>query len=165
MRSSAARWSLPILLVALMGGCTSAPPATPAVDQAAISAAIDSVTSAFAAAVAARDTNAVAAFYTDDARLMPPNAPRADGKDAIRSAWAGFMTIPGMELVPTPTEKLISEAGDLVVEIGTYTFKFQDPTGKTQTDMGKYVTVHQRVNGELKIVVDTFNSDIPVPGM
>ncbi|MGH7731109.1 MAG: YybH family protein [Candidatus Eiseniibacteriota bacterium] len=165
MRSSAAGWLLPVLLVAAMSGCTSAPPTPAPVDQAAIGATIEGITTAFTAAVAARDTNAIGNMYADDARLMPPNSPRVDGKDAIRSAWAGFVTIPGMELVPTGTEKLISEAGDMVVELGTYTFKFQDPTGKAQTDNGKFVTVYKKVNGEWKIVVDTFNSDIPVPGM
>jgi len=165
MRSSAARWSLPILLVALMGGCTSPPPATPAVDQAAIGAAIDAITPAFTAALAARDTNALANMYADDAHLLAPNAPRADGRDAIRQAWVGFMSIPGMELAPMANTKIISEAGDMVVELGSYVFKFQDPSGKPQTDNGKYVTVYKKVNGEWKIVVDTFNSDIPVPGM
>jgi ketosteroid isomerase-like protein len=165
MRSSTARWSLPILLVALMGGCTSAPPATPAVDQAAIGAAIDGITPAFMAAVAARDTNAIVNMYADDAHLLPPNAPRADGKDAIRQSWADFMRMPGVELTATANTKMISEAGDMVVELGSYVMKYQDPSGKSQTDNGKYATVYKMVNGEWKIVVDTFNSDIPIPGM
>ena len=154
-----------MLLIAVMSGCAGAPPAPPAVDQAAIGAAIEGFTKAFAGAVAARDTDAVANMYADDAHLMPPNAPRSDGKDAIRQAYVGFMSMPGMELVPTSTDKLISEGGDMVVELGSYVFKFQDPSGKTQTDNGKYVTVYKRVNGEWKIVVDTFNSDMPIPGM
>jgi uncharacterized protein (TIGR02246 family) len=165
MRSSAARWSLPILLVAVMSGCAGAPPPPPAVDQAAIGAAIDSITHAFGAALAARDTSALAAMYADDAHLLAPNMARVDGRDGIRSAWAGFVSMPGMELVPTTNTKIISEAGDMVVELGSYTFKFQDPTGNTQTDVGKYATVHKKVNGEWKIVVDTFNSDMPIPGM
>ena len=155
---------MPILLAALMSGCTSAPPATPPVDQAAIGAAIDAITPAFFAAVAARDSNGVANMYSDDAHLLVPNMPRADGKEAIRQAWIGFMATPGMELTGASNTKLISEAGDMVVELGTYVFKFQDKTGMAQTDNGKYVTVYKKVNGEWKIVVDTFNSDMPIPG-
>ena len=165
MRSSAARWSLPILFAALMGGCTSAPPATPAVDQAAIGAAIDVITPAFFAAVAARDTNALANMYAEDAHLLAPNMPRADGRDAIRQSWAGFMAIPGVELTGTANTKLISEAGDMVVELGTYVSKWQGAGGRVEADNGKYVTVYKKVNGEWKIVVDTYNSDVPIPGM
>ena len=165
MRSSAARWSLPILLAALMSGCTSAPPATPPVDLAAIGVAIDALTPAFSAALAERDTNALANAYADDAHFLAPNMARVDGKDGIRQAWVGFLNMPGMELTPTANTKIISEAGDMVVELGSYVFKFQDPSGKTQTDNGKYATVYQKVNGEWKIVVDTFNSDMPIPGM
>ena len=70
-----------------------------------------------------------------------------------------------MELVPTANTKIVSEAGDMVVELGTYVFKGADPKGKPMSDIGKYVTVYKRVNGEWKIIVDTYNSDVPVPGM
>lgn len=164
MRSSAARWSLPILLVALMSGCAGAP-TPPVVDQAAIGTEITAITTAFKDGLAARDTNAIGNMYADDAHLLAPNAPRTDGKEAIRSAWAGFMSMPGMELVPTTSSTMVSEAGDMVVELGTYTFKAQDPSGKPMADNGKYVTVYKKVNGEWKIVVDTWNSDVPIPGM
>ena len=165
MHSSALRWSLPILCVALMSGCTSAPPATPAVDEAAIAAAVDGITPAFAAAVAARDTNAIAAMYADDAHVLAPNMPRVDGKDAIRHSWAEFMSTPGVDLVPEANTRIASEAGDMVVELGTYVFKWQDASGKPMSDHGKYVSVYRRVGGEWKIAVDTYNSDIPLPGM
>lgn len=165
MRSPTARWSMPILLAALMGGCTQAPPATPPVDQAAIGAAIDAITPAFFAAVAARDSMTLGNMYADDAHLLAPNMPRTDGKDAIRHAWVDFMAMPGMELTGTANTKVISEVGDMVVELGTYIFKWQDKSGKALTDNGKYVTVYKKVNGEWKIIVDTFNSDMPPPGM
>ena len=169
MCSSAPRWSLPILLIASMGGCTGAPPATPAADQAAdqaaITDAVDAITPAFAAAVAAKDTNAIGAMYADDAHMLAPNMPRVDGKDAIRHSWAEFMSTPGVELVPEANTRIVSEAGDMVVELGTYLFKGQDAGGKPMIDHGKYVTVYRKVGGEWKIAVDTYNSDIPLPRM
>lgn len=165
MRSSSTRWSLPILLASWLGGCASAPPAPPAVDQAAIGIAIDSVSAVYNAAVAARDTNAIVNMYADDAHLMPANAPRADGKDAVRQGWVGFLSIPGMELTSVSNTKIVSEAGDMVVDLGSFVFKFEPQPGKPITDTGKYTTVFRKVNGEWKIVVDMFNSDIPVTGM
>jgi ketosteroid isomerase-like protein len=148
-----------------MSGCAGAPQTPPAVDQAAIATQIQGRTAAFAAGLAARDTNAIGNMYADDAHLLAPNAPRTDGKEAIRQVWAGFMRMPGMELVPTTGPTMVSEAGDMVVELGTYTFKALDAGGKPMTDNGKYVTVYKKVNGEWKIVVDTWNSDVPFPSM
>ena len=165
MRSSLAVGLLAVLAVGAQSGCTQGPPATPAVDQAAIVATIDSLTGVYNAAVAARDTNALVNCYADDGRMLPSNAPKAEGKDAIRHAWVGFLSMPGMELSPSSTNKLISEAGDMVVDIGTYVLKWQDAKGKPMSDTGKYCTVLKKVNGEWKIEVETFNSDMPLPGM
>ena len=153
MRSDRARWLVVALVVGVMSGCAGAPAQRPAVDQAAIGVAIDALTPAFTAALAARDTNALVNMYSDDAHVLAPNMPRADGKEAIHKAWAGFLSTPGMELTPTANTKVISEAGDMVVELGSYVFKWKDAKGKTQTDNGKYATIYKMVNGEWKIVV------------
>ena len=163
MRSRAARWLLPIVLVAIAGGCASVPPPTPAVDHAAINAAIDSLGTAFNAACAAKDTNAIVGGYADDAHFLPAGAPRVDGKDAIREAWVGFLSMPGMALTTTSSDRIISEAGDLVIDLGSYEFKWEQ-NGKPMTDKGKYSLTYKKVGGDWKIAVDTFNSDEPPPG-
>src|SRR5262245_22321330 len=112
MRSFASPWSAAFVLVALMAGCTQAPPASPPVDQAATGAAIDSINTAYMAAVAARDSNIIVTLYADDGRLMAPNMPKAEGKDALRAAWVGFLSMPGIELTTTSNAKLISGAGE-----------------------------------------------------
>jgi ketosteroid isomerase-like protein len=70
-----------------------------------------------------------------------------------------------MGLSTTSTAKMIAEAGDMAVDVGTYTFNGTDPKGKPMTDNGKYTTVFKKVNGEWKIAVDMFSSNVPVPGM
>jgi uncharacterized protein (TIGR02246 family) len=172
MRTSDAPWTLAIAIaVALpvaMNGCTatqSPPPPPPMVNEVEIGAALDSLTTAFVGAVTARETTLVANFYSDDAHFLPANAARADGKDAVRQVWAGFLATPGLQMSLTPNTKLVSDDGDLVVDLGAYVMNWQDAKGKTMTDKGKYVTVYKKVNGEWKIVVDTFNSDAPPPGV
>ena len=157
--------SLATVSLLLFAGCTQAPPAPPAVDQAALGAAVDSVTTAFFTAVAAKDSNAVASFYADDAHLLPANAPRADGREAIRSSWASFLATPGLQLTGASNTKVVSEAGDLVIDVGTYSMRWLDAKGKEMGDTGKFVTTYKKMNGEWKIVVDTWNSDIPLSGM
>jgi ketosteroid isomerase-like protein len=164
MRSPASVWSLPIVSMLLFTGCTQAPPAAPPVDPAAIGAAVDSINVAFKAAVAARDTAAILTFYAEDAWLMPANAPRAVGKAEMGRAWAEFLAMPGLELIPRSEHKMVSEAGDMVVDLGSFEFRFDPAPGRSVTDRGKYSTVFRKVGGEWKIVADMFNSDIPVTG-
>ena len=165
MRFSDARWILTIALTATVSGCAATPPPPPpAVDQAAIGATIDSLTTAFVGAVTSRETTLVASFYADDAHVLPSNAARADGRDAIRQVWAAFLSAPGLQMTLTPSTKLVSEGGDMVVDLGIYVMNWQDAKGKAMSDTGKYVTVYKRMGGEWKIVVDTWNSDTPLPG-
>jgi uncharacterized protein (TIGR02246 family) len=155
---------LSLVLLVVLGGCAGGQKRAPAVDAAAITAAIDSIDTALSTAVAAKDTNAVLSFYADDANLLPPGMPRADGKDAIHKVWAGVLSTPGAELTTTPGQKIISQAGDLVVDLGTYDYKAVGPKKKPKHDVGKYVTVFKQVGGQWKIQVDTWNSDPPAPG-
>jgi uncharacterized protein (TIGR02246 family) len=160
------RWMLPLILLAAAGCAGGAKTSTtPAVDQTAIGAKVDSVNAAYAAAIAQRDTNAAVGLYADDAHMMPANMPRADGKDAIRKVWVGLLSMPGLDLKITSNSKIVSEAGDMAIDLGTYTFAAKDPKGKPMTDHGKYVTVLKNVNGQWKILIDTWNSDVMPPGM
>jgi len=154
-------------LAALMGSCaTSSKPPAPAMDQAAAEAVMASINQKFAAAVAARDTDQVVGFYADDAHVLPANAPRADGREAIRATWTQFLRTPGLSLVPTSTQVIVSGAGDLLIDVGSYRMTMDGPKGKPPIeDVGKYVTVYRKSGEDWKIIVDTFNSDQPGPGM
>jgi uncharacterized protein (TIGR02246 family) len=159
-----ARWTLPLILTVLMGACTSQPKA-PTVDTGAATAAVDSLNQAFTAAVAARDTNAVANFYAPDAQVLAPGMPRADGRDSIRTFWAGLLRTPGLDLKITSSHPTVTQAGDMIIDVGSYAMNATDAKGKPIEDVGKYVTIFKKVDGEWKIIVDMVNSDKPGPGM
>jgi ketosteroid isomerase-like protein len=54
--------------------------------------------------------------------------------------------------------------GELAYSTGTYTLSFNDPAGKGVTDRGKYATVWRKQgDGSWKVVIDVFNSDLPLP--
>ena len=167
MRTRAEHWALLLAFLGVIAGCaTQVPgPKPAAVDTAAMTASLDSLNKAFIAAVAARDTNAVAAMYSDDAHVLPANMPRADGRDAIRAMWAGMLKTPGLVLNLTASQPMFTEAGDMIIDIGGYAMKMTDKKGKPMEDIGKYVTIFKKVDGSWKIVVDTFNSDKAAPGM
>ena len=132
----------------------------PTVDRAAEEQAIRDLDREWVAAVAAGDTLAIANFYAEDSYFMPPNAPRVDGRGAIRGAWAEMLQSPNVSLTFAPTDIVIAEAGDMAYDIGTYNLGLDGPDGRIE-DTGKYVVVWRKVNGEWKVMVDMFNSDNP----
>lgn len=110
------------------------------------------------AALNAGDTDAVAALYTADARLMPPNGEATLGHDAIKAAF-GAMIEAGMtaELEVVETQS----SGDLAYNVGTYKLM----AGTEVADQGKYVETWRRgADGVWLMSNDIWNSDLPVPG-
>ena len=93
------------------------------------------------------------AFYTNDAVLLPPNAPQQNGKAAIRDFWKAFLAN-GISDVILETASVYS-SGDLAYGVGKYGYT---AAGTRQT--GKYVVVYQRQsNGSYRAVADAFNSN------
>src|SRR5439155_25071559 len=121
-------------------------------------AAIDSREGAFAAAVVARDSNAILGFYASDARLLPPGMPRADSLAGVRRIWSQMLAIPELSLSLQSSEVISSEGGDLAIDLGTYRTTAQGPAGKAIVDIGKYVTIFRRIGGGREVIVDTVNS-------
>lgn len=167
MRSPVSRWGVAIVLVAAAGcsGMQQQQAAKPAVDLTAVSGALDSANTAWQGAVTAKDTTVMGNLYAEDAHQLPPNGKRVDGRDAIRHVWAGAFAMPGFELKTASNTHMISEAGDQAVDLGSYEFAGTTPKGKPWHDTGKYVTVFKKEGGAWKIAVETWNSDLPVPGM
>jgi ketosteroid isomerase-like protein len=163
MRTRNVRWLLPLVLIAAISGCSQKAEKSESeeahADPAAAMAAADSLNKVYLVAVAARDSNTILAMYAPDAYLMPQGMPTMNGLDAIHTGWTGFLATPGLDLKFESTKKMVSEAGDMVVDVGTYVQKMQDAKGKTVEDKGKYVTVFKKTDAGWKIVVDTFNSD------
>jgi uncharacterized protein (TIGR02246 family) len=152
-----------LVISSVLGGCAGQQTETATTtDPAPARAAVDSLNQAFAAAVLGRDSNLVASFYAENGRFMPPNAPVSQGREAIRSAWAPYLADTTFALTIQSVEMIVSSSADMVVDVGTYAARFTTPQGLVQ-DTGKYVNVHQQMNGEWKIVTDIFNSDIPIP--
>ena len=161
MRRQVAGSLIACVFAALLGGC-AAP--KPVVDAAAIKAKITDLNQRYAAAVAAKDLDGLLGQYAPDARVLPANGPRADGHDAIRGAWTGFLNTPGLSLAFTSSDVTVSEAGDMAIDIGAYQMSMTGPGGQPVADVGKYVTIFKKVGDEWKISVETFNSDMPVAG-
>lgn len=108
------------------------------------------------------DAEAVAALYAEDARLLPPNHPKVQGKEAIRQFWQGAMDM-GVKDASLQIEE-VEPQGDTAYEIGRYTLAIEQGNGERISDAGKYVVIWKRGGGGWRIAVDIFNSDTPAPG-
>lgn len=122
--------------------------------------AIRQTVAAWSAAAGARELNKCVSFYTDDASVLPFNAPIATGKDQIRNVWSQLMSNPGFSLRFGPTKIEVARSADLAYEIGTFELTLSDQTGKSAASRGKYVVVWKKqANGEWKAAADIFNTD------
>ena len=111
--------------------------------------------------IRAKDAAAIAALYTEDGALMPPNAPMANSNQAIREGWQSMMQTPGFGLTFEPQTIVVSSSGDMALDRGTYELAMNPPDGPVR-DSGKYVVVWRKVGDEWKVAADIFNSNQPV---
>lgn len=127
--------------------------------------AVKDVEAAWVRDIATKDVEKFAAYYADDASVLLPYEPIIIGKAKIREALKPMLADPNFALTFQTTHGEASKGDDLVYTIGTYSMTVTEPIDKKpMTDKGKFVTVFKKQgDGSWKVVVDTFNSDLPPP--
>lgn len=119
------------------------------------------------AAFNSKDYAAMTEFYTEDGISMPSYKPMMRGKEAIRQAGeeqAAAEGGPEFSNLQFTTQD-VEVAGDLAVEVGTYSIDITTPDGQAMTDQGKYLTVWKNVDGAWMMHREIWNTDNPPPGM
>lgn len=115
-------------------------------------------------AVAERNLEQVISFYADDAVLLPAAEPMITGKAAIREEWQEILGIPDFENISTLKRLDVSSSGDLAYTVGTYVTTMAGEHGEEVVEPGKWVSIWKRqADGQWRIVVDTYNTDVPPP--
>lgn len=128
--------------------------ADPPAEVLALHAADDS----WAKAYNGGNVEAVTALYDEHAVLLPPGAPAAAGRAAIRTFFARDMAESAkggirFTLGPNPSGGV---SGNMGWSSGTYTVLAKD--GKV-LEVGKYLSVSKKVGGKWLYVRDTWNAD------
>ena len=85
------------------------------------------------------DAAGVAAFYTDDAALLPPESRRIDGREGIQSIWQGLIDADIRDVAMTTLE--VDVFGDVANEVGILSATAPDEDGGRAQLSGKYVAV------------------------
>lgn len=133
------RLLVPILLTVLVPRAE----ARAQTDPPDVAAAIGASAAAFSRALERGDGEGMAAQYTDDATLVPPNGRVVTGKEAIRAFWTprnpDFRT-----LDHSLTTERLEVTGDAAIEVGTWRQRARlgdDPPRETE---GRYLVVWRR---------------------
>ena len=110
---------------------------------------------AWEAALNAKDVDALVGLYTDDARVLAPNAGMTRGSDAVREAF-GAMIDAGFSGELTSID--VQVAGDIAYNVGTYSLTAEGGV----VDTGKFLETWRRgSDGQWRISNDIWNSDMP----
>jgi len=107
----------------------------------------------FMKAFADRDAAGMAALYTGNGQLLPPNSDFVTGASAIRTFWQAIMDM-GIKSATLETME-VQGSSEGVVEIGKYTL-FGD--NRQLLDEGKYIVVWRNEGGQWKLHRDIWNS-------
>ncbi len=126
--------------------------------------AIRALDEQWSAAAAKNDLEGTLAFYSDDAVLLPPNAPVATDRKSVRESWAGLLG-PNTAVSWKVSKVEVAESGELGYLYGVYKLAIKDPKGgPAVNDTGKLLEIWKKQSdGKWKCIVDTYNSDLPVP--
>ena len=108
---------------------------------------------AFEAAYGAGDMAALAALYSPDARLLPPDAPVMAGRQSVAAVF-GMARGAGFGRVTLETQEVVPLGDDAACEIGHGALVPEQGAPVTL----KYAVVWRREAGEWRLLVDTWNA-------
>jgi uncharacterized protein (TIGR02246 family) len=109
----------------------------------------------FTAAFERRDAAEMAACYTADAQVLPPESDEVRGRAAIEAFWRAVI-----ELGHTGARLETLEAtglGDEAYEVGRYTLLGE---GEYVADHGKYVVIWRFMGGRWMMDIDIWNTSV-----
>jgi uncharacterized protein (TIGR02246 family) len=134
---------------------------TQADTRAADEAAIRDLDAQWSKASMAHSLDSTVSYYADTASLLPPNAPLATTREAIRASWAPLVAQNAATSWQS-TKVEVARSGDLAYSIGTYNLVINGPKAKVTTDHGKFVEVWKKQpDGKWKVAADIYNSSVP----
>lgn len=135
----------------------------PKIDVAAESAALRARSEAMVSAEQRMAVDEAVALYHPDAVVLPAGAPPITGRDAVRTMYQEYFAsgmVKSFEASITHLE--VAASGDIAYEYGVNRFTLNAPEGP-MLDVGKYLAIWKKVDGEWYAAVVAFNSDAAAP--
>jgi ketosteroid isomerase-like protein len=159
MRQVRSTMSVILGLAVVMGAIALAGARPAAADSSSKArAAIEAKNAEFMKLASGKNAAGIAALYTDDARVMPPNSPPVEGRAAIEKFFGAIMGEIGRVKIDTVE---LEAHGTTAHEVEA--LQFFDAGGK-QIDEGKAIVIWKKVGGQWKLHRDMFSSNRPPAG-
>jgi uncharacterized protein (TIGR02246 family) len=118
--------------------------------------AIDQTNARMVEAFKAGDAAAIAGMYTEDAKMLPPDATEVAGRDAIQQFWQGWLD-DGLKNLTLEASDVEAD-GDLAYEVGKFSIQAPAANDAMTTATGNYLVVWKRSSGgDWQLHVDTWN--------
>ena len=146
-----------VLTVLILGAFATAVALAPEKEAPPVRQAIEAGNEAFMAAFAAHDAAALAGFYTEDAKLMPPNSDILESRAAIQAFWQAVFDM-GIDSALLEIVE-VDALGNTAVEVSHFVLYLAD--GQT-ADYGKYMIEWKRVRGQWFLHRDIWNTSQPL---
>lgn len=102
------------------------------------------------------DAAGMAALYTENGQILPPNSETVAGSQALQAFWQALMDM-GIKEIKLESGEVEGHA-DTAFEVSTYTLRAE--AGKV-LDKGKYIVIWKLAQGQWKLHRDIFNSSMP----
>jgi uncharacterized protein (TIGR02246 family) len=121
--------------------------------------AIAAANEKFMATFKGGDAASMAALYTENGQLLPPNSDFVTGRQAIQAFWQALYDMGIKEAKLESVE--VEGHGDTAIDVGTFSLHGE---GGQELDNGKYIVIWKREDGQWKLHRDIFNSSKPALG-
>ena len=104
-----------------------------------------------------KDSSTMVNYYTQDAKIFPPNSEPVIGQPAISDLTSQYMKFPITEFSEKTTAFYGNE--DYLIDEGNYFMSY----GEDNTvEKGKYLNVWKKEDGEWKVFSNIWNANMPV---
>jgi uncharacterized protein (TIGR02246 family) len=136
------------------------PPQREEMDVEKVRMAIEEANLKFGEFVRQGDAVALAALYTDDATILPPDIDMIQGRQGIEAFWSQGFQMGIKDAVLTIVD--VFGSGDLAYEIGKATITIQPEGQEPVEQKAKYLVIwKQTPDGSWKLHLDIWNSNMP----
>ncbi len=97
----------------------------------------------------------MAALYTEDGMIMPPNSDIVEGREQIQNFFQALMNM-GIKSIELQTRE-VEQHENTAYEVSRATLSVE---GDQVVDEAKYIVIWKRENGDWKLHRDIFNSNL-----
>ncbi|WP_189644626.1 YybH family protein [Luteimonas gilva] len=149
--------------LACLTALATSPSIAKEVDTAAEEQAIRHVDAAWSKNLQSKNLDAVMENYAEDAAFLVPNQPIIVGKEKIRDWFKARIATPGYTATFAPTKIVVSSAGDMAYELGTFAASAQAADGSTARSVGKHLVTWEKRNGRWLVAAEAISTDSPPP--